>query len=70
MNDVTDALKDFANLFEALSIPYAAMGGVAVRYFGIPRPTDDVGLTNVLISTCFLPSVNFNVRSFRDGGVS
>ncbi len=42
MKDVTGALNDFQRLFEGLGISYAVMGGVAVRYYGIPRPTYDV----------------------------
>lgn len=48
VKDVTQALNDFVNLFEELSVPYAVMGGIAVRYFGIPRPTYDVDFLAVI----------------------
>ena len=48
MSDLTRALYDFARLFERLSVPYAVMGGLAVRVYGIPRPTYDVDFTVAL----------------------
>ena len=45
MNDLARALGDFIQLFERLRIRYAVMGGIAVRVYGIPRPTHDVDFT-------------------------
>lgn len=45
MSDLTRALKDFTDLFDRLGTPYAVMGGIAVRVYGIPRPTYDVDFT-------------------------
>lgn len=32
-------------IFERLALPYAVMGGIAVRVYGIPRPTYDIDFT-------------------------
>ncbi len=57
MKDLTAALEEFSHLFEALGIPYAVMGGLAVRYYGLPRPTFDLDYTILLdreqLSTLF-----------------
>jgi predicted nucleotidyltransferase len=45
MMDLARALQDFAALFEELDVAYAVMGGIAVRVYGIPRPTHDVDFT-------------------------
>ena len=45
MTDLTDALRDTVLLFERLDVPYAVMGGIAVRLYGIPRPTHDIDFT-------------------------
>jgi hypothetical protein len=42
MTDVERALQDFVRLFDDLEVPYAVMGGLAVRAYGVPRPTYDV----------------------------
>jgi hypothetical protein len=55
MKDLTSALKDIAHIFETLSAKYAVMGGVAVRVYGIPRPTYDVDFT-VALARDRLPS--------------
>ena len=39
------ALRDFVGIFDRLALPYAVMGGLAVRVYGIPRPTQDVDFT-------------------------
>ena len=44
MNPVEGVFHDFVKLFERLDVPYAVMGGLAVRAHGIPRPTYDVDL--------------------------
>ena len=45
MNGLSRAVQDLAQLFEHLGVPYALMGGLAVRVYGIPRPTYDVDFT-------------------------
>lgn len=45
MKDLTDVIHDLAALFDRLSLPYAIMGGIAVRAYGLPRPTYDVDFT-------------------------
>jgi hypothetical protein len=48
MTDLVDTLHAFAGLFEGLAIPYAIMGGWAVRVYALPRPTFDVDFTIVI----------------------
>lgn len=48
MKDLTDALREFSEAFEAAGIPYAVMGGLAVRLYGLPRPTFDLDYTIIL----------------------
>jgi hypothetical protein len=48
MKDISSTLKDFVGVFQGLGIPYAVMGGLAVRIYGIPRPTLDVDFTIAL----------------------
>jgi hypothetical protein len=48
MKDIVSALHECAELFERLGTPYAVMGGLAVRMYGIPRPTHDVDFTIAL----------------------
>jgi hypothetical protein len=45
MTDLAQALVDFVALFERLQTPYVVMGGLAVRVYGIPRPTYEVDFT-------------------------
>ena len=48
MNRLEAVFLDFVQLFERLHVPYAVMGGLAVRAHGIPRPTYDVDLAVLL----------------------
>jgi hypothetical protein len=48
MKDVENAARDFIGIFNQLAVPYALMGGLAVRAFGVPRPTYDVDVTLAL----------------------
>ena len=48
MNDLVDTLHGFARLFDDLEIPYAIMGGWAVRIYALPRPTYDIDFTIAL----------------------
>ena len=45
MIDLVQALRDFVETFEQLQLPYVVMGGIAVRFYGIPRATYDVDFT-------------------------
>jgi hypothetical protein len=45
MNDLAQAIRDYASLFERLRISYAFIGGVATRIHGLTRPTFDLDLT-------------------------
>jgi hypothetical protein len=45
MKNVAETLYDFVQALEALKLPYALMGGFAVRVYGIPRSTQDVDIT-------------------------
>jgi hypothetical protein len=45
MKHVEAAARDFVGIFDRLQLPYAIMGGLAVRAFGVPRPTYDVDVT-------------------------
>ncbi len=45
MSPVEQLLRDFVRLCESSDIPYAIVGGWAVRAYGIPRPTYDVDVT-------------------------
>jgi hypothetical protein len=44
MKHVEAAARDFIGIFDRLQRPYALMGGLAVRAFGVPRPTYDVDI--------------------------
>lgn len=76
MKDVEDALLDFADIFDELAIPYAIMGGLAVRAYGVPRPTYDVDVT-IAISDDKLPELYRHIEergytvpdSYRSGWV-
>ncbi len=45
MNDIGVALRDITAVMERFGISYAVIGGVAVRAYGIPRPTYDLDFT-------------------------
>ena len=45
MTSLEDALKAIVNVLKQHRIPYAVMGGLAVRVYAIPRFTNDVDLT-------------------------
>jgi predicted nucleotidyltransferase len=61
MNPVEGVFHDFVELFERLNIPYAVMGGLAVRAHGIPRPTYDVDLA-ILVDRQKLANVTSEIR--------
>jgi hypothetical protein len=61
MSPVETVFHDFVQLFERLDVPYAVMGGLAVRAHAIPRPTYDVDLA-ILIDRAKLPSVTAEIR--------
>lgn len=43
--DVQDALFSLVDTLDAAGIDYAVMGGLAVRVYALPRPTQDVDVT-------------------------
>lgn len=45
MRELVQTLRDVTGVFESLELPYAVIGGIAVRAYGIPRPTYDVDFT-------------------------
>ncbi len=51
MDQLFEVLRDFVQLFERLDITYAVMGGLAVRTYGIPRPTYDVDFTIAVLES-------------------
>src|SRR2546426_10085563 len=51
MTDLDRILMRTTDLFERLGVPYALMGGIAVRIYGIPRPTYDIDFTIALDRT-------------------
>jgi predicted nucleotidyltransferase len=61
MSELARALRDFAAVFEGLQSPYVVMGGIAVRFYGIPRATYDVDFT-VAIERGRLPELYRRVR--------
>jgi hypothetical protein len=54
MKHVEATARDFIRIFGELGIPYALMGGLAVRAYGVPRPTYDVDIV-ILIADDQLP---------------
>jgi hypothetical protein len=63
MKGVDDIARDLVGLFEAEGIPYALMGGLAVRIHALPRPTYDVDFT-VLLPRSELPRIYQSVEKF------
>lgn len=49
MKHVEAAARDFIHIFDRLQVPYAVMGGLAVRAYGVPRPTYDVDVTLAIL---------------------
>jgi hypothetical protein len=45
MKDVDEALGDAVHVFNQLNVPYAVIGGLAVRAWSIPRATRDLDVT-------------------------
>ena len=45
MSDLVRTIHEFAEMFDRLGMPYAIMGGWAVRLYGLPRPTYDIDFT-------------------------
>ncbi|MEX2142680.1 MAG: nucleotidyl transferase AbiEii/AbiGii toxin family protein [Pirellulales bacterium] len=64
MKEIAETLYDFVQALETLNLPYAIMGGFAVRVYGIPRSTQDVDII-VLCSDETLQSL---FREIEDRG--
>jgi predicted nucleotidyltransferase len=62
MIELFRALRDFAAVFEEIGTPYVVMGGIAVRFYGIPRATYDIDFT-VAIERERLPELYQRVRT-------
>ena len=45
MTSVDQALSQLVGVLDELNAVYAVIGGIAVRTYGIPRPTYDVDFT-------------------------
>ena len=45
MTDLPAVIFELVDLFDRMGLPYAIMGGIAVRAHAIPRPTYDVDFT-------------------------
>jgi len=61
MKNLARALSELTKVFEGLKVPYAVMGGIAVRVYGIPRPTYDVDFT-LALDRARLPELYRSVR--------
>ena len=61
MSNLADTLYSLIELLDKLSIPYAVMGGIAVRAYGVPRPTYDVDLT-IVVDRARLPEMFMRLR--------
>lgn len=48
MSRLVSLLHQFADLFDGLDVPYAVMGGWAVRLYALPRPTYDIDFRVVI----------------------
>jgi hypothetical protein len=49
MKGLDEVTRDFVGLFEGMGVPYAIMGGLAVRLHALPRPTFDIDFTAALL---------------------
>jgi predicted nucleotidyltransferase len=61
MNALDDVARKLVGLFDAEGIPYALMGGLAVRIHALPRATYDVDFT-VAVSRAELPRLYQRVK--------
>lgn len=64
MTGILGALEALGGLFESMSLPYAVMGGIAVRVYALPRPTYDVDFT-LAIARERLPELYDAVRKLQ-----
>jgi hypothetical protein len=62
MQGIDDVARQFIQLFEAEGVPYALMGGLAVRIHALPRATFDVDFT-ALVDRSQLPRLYQHVES-------
>lgn len=56
MQELKQILRQLIEVFDGLGVPYALMGGLAVRIYGIPRATYDIDFT-LTIARESLPSM-------------
>jgi hypothetical protein len=56
MSNLADTLFSLVGILDELSVPYAILGGIAVRAYGVPRPTYDLDLT-IAIERARLPEL-------------
>jgi predicted nucleotidyltransferase len=61
MKGLDEVARELVQLFEAEGIPYALMGGLAIRIHAIPRPTYDVDFT-IALSRAALPRLYQQVQ--------
>lgn len=61
MTNLVDTLHTLIDLLDELSISYAVMGGIAVRAYGVPRPTYDIDLT-IALEPARLPKLFEHLR--------
>lgn len=62
MDDLIDLMKVLASAFHEAEIPYAIIGGMAVRYYGIPRATYDLDFT-IILDRAHLPRLYEKVEN-------
>lgn len=56
MTELLQCLKSLTSLFDAMGLTYAVMGGLAVRIYGISRPTFDIDIT-VAVDPANVPQI-------------
>jgi len=61
MSNLADTLHTLVGLLDKLSIPYAVMGGIAVRAYGVPRPTYDIDVA-IVVDRARLPELFAHLR--------
>ena len=74
MNHLAETLHSLIELLDKYSIPYGVMGGMAVRAYGVPRPTYDL---DVIIDVerqrlpelfAHLPAIDYSIPEIYETG--